>query len=99
MLRTRYDKTVAAIEEVFEPNQVFYGFFEDMFNQSFFDRLSEFLEIKKIIPNFDVRVNASESKARPDEAACRFARKYYLTVYKAIEIKFGREYVRSLWQV
>lgn len=57
--RTRYDKTIKALESSFSPDQIFYGFYESLFTEKTMSELSGFLG--KSISNYDLekRFNAS----------------------------------------
>ena len=57
--RTRYDIISKKLESAFEPNQIFYGFYETLFSQVEINRLTKFLECPAITQEFGKVVHAS----------------------------------------
>ncbi len=56
---TRYEKTVSVIEKVFDPADIFYDFYENLFKRSTLSRLSQFLQITLSDPDFKTKINSS----------------------------------------
>ena len=57
--RTRYQKTCSIIEKVFHHNDIYYGFYETLFDQAEINRLTDFLEAPSLSPDFNQVVHAS----------------------------------------
>lgn len=94
---TRYERTVAALDAVFAPEQLFYGFYEDYLTKPEIKRLCGFLGLRFVAPRFERRVNASPQKARPSVEALAEARAFYAETYQFCAERFGRERVERLW--
>lgn len=60
--RTQYDRTIANIEECFEPSDVYFGLYETMFEASELDRLSNFVGLPAAGDLISERVNVSPKK-------------------------------------
>lgn len=58
-LRTRYENTIKALNEVFSPDAVYVGIYEEMFNEAPLRRLSEFLTVPFNASHVSVKVNQS----------------------------------------
>jgi hypothetical protein len=96
-LRTRYDLTIANLEAVFRPEQVFYGFYEELFDPASIRKLCEFLGLPYTQPDFDKRVNESRTDhVLPDALRAEVARAYAM-VYRAVGERFGEARVAALW--
>ena len=93
---TRYETTIRNLEAAFSPNDIYYGFYENLFQPDSFKRLERFLEIPLQEPDFKTRINASpKSSALPDNIALKIALEYQNT-YHAIQEKFGHQAI-DLW--
>lgn len=86
---TRYEKTVTVIEKVFDPADIFYDFYENLFNESTLSRLSQFLQITLSDPAFKTKINASPKNEELSlELREKIANEYKDTYTKMIK-KFG----------
>ncbi|PRY26244.1 sulfotransferase family protein [Aliiruegeria haliotis] len=94
---TRYGRTVRSLEKVFRKDELFYGLYEDFFNNDEVQRLCDFLEIPFVDPDFKHRANASPRKKEPSEADKAAAREYYAEVYSFARKRFGEERINRLW--
>ena len=65
--RTRYQNTSSIIEEVFPKKDIYYGFYETLFNQAEINKLTDFLEAPHIVPNFNQVVHSSPKPKVPVE--------------------------------
>lgn len=95
--RTQYDRTIRSLESIFRQDEIFYGFYEDMFRQTFFDRLCDFLGIRSIHPDFGTRSNQSPREVDLPQASAARARQHYADVYDFVRARFGKEYIHSIW--
>lgn len=97
-MRTRYDRTIAVLDEAFEPDEVHYGFYEDLFTERRVGEICAFLGIDRHEPDFDVRRNAS---ARPPEGipddTVRLVATHFADVYAAVAGRFPDVDLEALW--
>ena len=59
--RTRYDLTIESLLSVFGKDEIYFGFYETMFNSGTIENLCHFLDLAYIPAKFDEKVNASSS--------------------------------------
>jgi Sulfotransferase family len=93
--RSSYHKTIQALESVFPPDAIFYGFYENLFTEATLDRLSRFLGIPAHYAVIDQSLNASP-KSEPCRSDLRQeVMHYYADVYAFCQKRFPE--VRELW--
>jgi hypothetical protein len=97
-LRTRYDRTIAALDEAFDADDVHFVFYEELFTDRRVRELCAFLGIDFIEPDFDVRSNASASPTDgvPDDVVREVAR-HFAGVYDAAATRFPDVDLAALW--
>ncbi len=96
--RTRYDITIKNLEKVFDENNIFYGFYEELFNDESIRRLDDFLGIPFEPGNYDLRVNEGQKPNEFNKIVYeKIIANYYRDTYKFIFDKFGEKYIRSIW--
>lgn len=97
-LRTRYELTLARLDEVFESSEVHVDLYERLFTSESTDRICAFVGIDAHAPDFEHRVNSSprEKADLPDEVVATVAR-YYADTYAAVAARPGLEDVARLW--
>ena len=61
-MRTRYDRTISALDEAIEPDELYFGFYEDLFTEDRVREICSFVGIDYVTPDFDRRRNASERR-------------------------------------
>ena len=89
--RTRYEKITARIESVFNKESIFYGFYENLFQQSEVNRLTNFLECPSINPDFGKVVHASpkpKQQVHGMEDLFSEIRDYYSNTYQWAQARF-----------
>jgi hypothetical protein len=86
--RCDYKSALENIDLVFDPDQVFVGFYEDMFDGDLLGRLYNFLDITPIPANTERRANKSPSADLPDDLANYFATEL-LPQYDYVRDRFG----------
>ena len=59
---TRYEKTITVLEKVFDEENIFYGFYENLFDSKTLNNLKNFLEITHFPYDAKEKVNESSSK-------------------------------------
>jgi hypothetical protein len=95
-LRTRYDNTIRNLEQVFESDNIFYGYYEALFNEDSFSRLQAFLGLDLVAANFESIVNASPKTDSIDELLYREIACYFEPVYRFVSQKSDGQ-VDRLW--
>jgi hypothetical protein len=97
-LRTRYDLTIKNVESVFDQRNIYYGFYEDLFNEESLAKLCAFLNIPYVSPNLEQRLNSSSSHGVIQEELIKKIRGYYGLVYDFVGDKFGKDTVVKCWK-
>ena len=93
--KSQYDKTIKQLEGAFEKNNIYYGFYESLFNEQSFQSIQQFLGIP--LETFDSSqvFNASpKSNNMPDELNKKLV-KHFRPTYEAISERHG-DAVRQL---
>jgi hypothetical protein len=98
VMRTRYDRTIAALESVFAPEEILYGFYETLFDPAEVARICAFLGIDMHPPEFEVRKNVSPKSESLDGAAERAVVYSYRETYEFIAARFGAERMAGIWR-
>lgn len=93
-----YHKTIAQLEAVIPPQQIFYVFFEDLFEQSKIDELCDFLGVSRWPADFEKAVNADSAPSLrlPDHEFSGVVDSL-TEVYETIFAKFG-DRVPAAWR-
>ncbi len=97
--RTRYDLTMAALEQAFPRSAIFYGFYERLFSADTLRPLCELLGIDFHEPDVDRQVNVSpkaEGATLPEETRRTIAR-HFAPVYDAVQLRFPDLDLSALW--
>lgn len=94
---TRYDKTITRLEKAFPPEEIFYGFYEELFQESEIRRLCAFLGIDYRTADFERTVNASPRTEEISDEDRANVRAFYAEVYAFVRARFGAERVDRLW--
>lgn len=95
--RSYYERVIPDLEAVFGNDRVFFGFFETIFSQKEFDRLTDFLNVQRIEPEFGCRVNASPQRGVLSPEAKAEAYRHLQKTYDYCRARFGREFINSIW--
>lgn len=98
-IRTRYDLTITNLEQVFAPDELYLGFYEELFSDKAIAEICSFLELPFRPGNYDQVVHGSLVKNELPETSKSQVRNYYSEVYDFVLNKFGRERVRKLWKL
>ena len=94
-IRTRYDRTLANIDTVFDPESVYFGFFETLFTKDGLTDISEFLGVPVKTDHLNVQVNVTERTANLSPQLRADIRDHYAAVYAACHDRFPQ--TRTLW--
>lgn len=95
--RTRYDRTIRALEQAFSPDELFIRFYEGFITEAGIADLTRFLGIRHVPPVLAHRENASPREADPPAEAIARVRAHYAPVYDFCIRRFGLEAVRAHW--
>lgn len=95
--RTRYDRTLQALDAAFPAEQVVTTFYETLFDPAVLAGLCAALGIDYVEPDLSRRVNESPtSEPLPDDLVRTVAR-HFRPVYDAVAERWGADRVRELW--
>lgn len=97
-IRTRYEQTIQTIEAVFEPHQIHYEFFEQLYSKAAINKLNHFLNIPPHPPCFEQKINAVEKVSKISPKTRCLIQNYYFNTYQFLYKKFGKENIERLWQ-
>jgi len=95
-LRTRYDETIAALDQVFADDERYYGFYETLFDVERIREICALLRIDFHPPKLDERRNASPPADAP-ESTQRVVAEHYRGVYQAVAARFPEVDLERLW--
>ncbi|MEP3342365.1 MAG: sulfotransferase domain-containing protein [Hyphomicrobiales bacterium] len=96
--RGRYDLTIRALEQVFNAENIHYGFYETLFNDAEVRKITNILGIDFISPDFDMKVNASPRTIEASEESIIQVRQRFEEVYCFCKEKFGEEFIERIWK-
>ena len=94
-LRTDYKGTITEVESVFQPADIYYGIFEELFEPDSINKLSDFLCVPPDPNLAQDRVNASDKIEFNDSVRAQLA-DYYKDVYEFASERFPQ--TRHLWR-
>lgn len=89
--RSKYKSTIENIEDNFDSSDIFYGFFEKIFNHDEYSKLASFLGYKLLQPDSDKKVFPSPKINQINEHTKIALAAYYKETYAYCLNKFDRE--------
>ncbi len=95
--RTRYDQTISNLDQAFDPGEIYYGFYEDLFSESRIRELCALLGIDFHPPEFNVRTNASPPASAIADEIQRTVAEHYRDVYESVGARFPDADLEALW--
>ncbi len=95
-LRTRYERTIKELEKVFTREQIFYGFYEELFTEKTYNSLSDFLGIKLQTPDFDFKANVSPKNEKISVATKREICREFEPAYNFLDER-TQGHSRKIW--
>ncbi len=96
-LRTQYEKTITNIESVFNTENIFYGFYENLFTETSIKKLENFLGVDLSV-DFEDQVNVSRKSGVPiSSETIEKVVKFYKKTYLFCEEKFKSENLSNIW--
>lgn len=96
-VRTRYERTIPALEQAFSPEELYFGIYEDFFRTETIEALCGFLDIPPVAPNFDHMANSSPRDSEPSADDVAKVRDFYGATYDFCRERFGAERIDRLW--
>ena len=94
-IRTRYDKIIAEAQQVFNEDQLYIGFYENMFSPVEISRVSEFLGVDSNSEYAKVKVNKTHSEVELTDID-EIVKAHYADVYDFCFKKFP--ITKTLWE-
>jgi len=98
-IRTRYDQTITNLEQVFTPDELYLGFYEELFSDKAIAEICSFLELPFRPGNYEQVVHGSLVKSELPETVKAEVRSYYSQVYNFVLNRFGQDRVKKLWKL
>jgi len=98
-IRTRYDQTITNLEQVFTPDELYLGFYEELFSDKAIAEICSFLELPFRPGNYEQVVHGSLVKSELPETVKAQVRSYYSQVYDFVLNRFGQDRVKKLWKL
>ncbi|GGW86560.1 hypothetical protein [Alteromonas halophila] len=95
-IRTCYQDTIAAIEAVFDKDDVFYGIFEDLFTPETIAQLSAFLNVEARPDLAQQRVNTTVKHDKVHDELIAIVREIYKDTYAFCQQRFPQ--VNDVWR-
>lgn len=96
-MRTRYERTIQELEQVFEENEIHYDFYERYISEGRYSALLKFMGIETITaPKLDQVRNRSLLKDQLQTELASQVAEHYRSTYEFMEARYG-SLIRSLW--
>jgi hypothetical protein len=97
-LRTRYEKTIRNLREVYTEDELIFELFENLFTQETIERITQKLGIFYQEPHFEMFYNQSKTDEIISDDVRRTVAQYYAETYRYIETEFPHFQTRELWK-
>ena len=95
--RSRFETTIAAVESVFPPEDIHYGFYETLFTPEAMTRVMDFLGLPLRPADFEARVNASPLKVPLAASELASVARMLEPTYRFCAARFGAERIQEIW--
>ena len=95
--RSRYDRTVAEIEEAFPSDAVAYAFFEELFSEDTVRRLCDQLGLNYKAPRFEQTVKTTKGNSQLSDAASAEIARHLAPVYAFAARRYGEDFIARIW--
>jgi len=96
-VRSRYERTIVNLEQVFEPGELYYEFYERLFDPQRIARLMDFLALPQKPLDLGKRIHGTDkTESIPDEIKALVAKEYRKT-YAFVAQRYGVELIDDLW--
>ena len=98
-IRTRYDQTINNLEQVFTRDELYLGFYEELFSDKAIAEICSFMELPFRPGKYEQVVHGSLVKSELPEPVKSEVRSYYSEVYDFVLKRFGQDRVKKLWKM
>lgn len=88
---TRYETIIPKIESVFDEENIYYNFYENLFTDDTIKEILSFLDIPFVKADFSKRVNSSKYQ-EIGKIQREFVQEYYSETYSFVKSKFTKNY-------
>ena len=95
-LRTNYHRTIVEIEKVFDPRDIYFGIYEEMFSAVNIEKLSQFCGVPTNLAGGAKMVNAGNDRAPIDFELAKEISDFYSDVYDFCGNRFPQ--TKLLWK-
>lgn len=95
-LRSNYLRTMHELEKTFEKENIYYGFYEDLFTESSYKKLIDFLEVEIGKPDFNFKTNVSPKSTKLDLDLKKEIANFYSDLYNHID-EMTNGYSKEIW--
>ena len=88
-LKTDYQRVITNLESIFSPDDIFYGFYEELFTQTSYERFRQFISLDLTDPDFKQSINASPKESDLSEEMTVKMCQIYKSTYTFINNRFN----------
>ncbi len=96
--RSRYERTIQAVESVFPSSQVHYEFFESLFNDDAVTKITDFVGVPAKPGNFAKRINSSPLHMPITPKDFAEVRRVLDPTYRYCAERFGEAEIKAIWK-
>lgn len=95
--RSMYHHTIAALDAAFSAEDLYYGFYENLFTEESVERMCGVLGVGPHPADFDVRRNAAPATGTLPESTVRAVASHLAEVYERVAQRFPEVDLERLW--
>ncbi len=95
--RTKYDLTIRNLESAFPESHIHYEFYENLFNDNSIKKITQFLNLPFLKPNFSFEVNTTIKENNLPDDVIESVVNHYSDTYHYCAEKFGYDKIEQLW--
>lgn len=96
--RGRYDQTIRNLEAVFDKSEIYYEFYERLFNAASIAKLCAFLGIEAKQAELDNRINQAKRKYPVSDEIRLEIRSHFSPVYDFLYARYSKPFIDSIWK-
>ena len=95
--RSRYNKTINNLEKVFDPSDIYYGFYEELFEPSSLNDIKNFLNLSDFEPDVQEVFNTTNKKGELPHSLCKDIAQFYKVTYEFCDDRFNLK-SKNIWE-
>lgn len=95
--RSKYQETIRKLDKLFAPEDIYYGFYEELFTDSEIKKVTDFLGIKFKSPDFGVRINTTVRTSDLSQELVENGLKELSSTYKFVAQRFPEKDIQGMW--